>query len=171
MRLHRHSDRRPSTPRTAVAAVEFAVVLPFLILLMFGIWEVGRLVHVQQIVSNAAREGGRAASAGSYNYTQVRSRAINYLTNAGLTNVTGVQVLVKNVTTGAGDTYNTSTAAQLDRVEVTVKMPFNNVKWLLAPQQITNKTEIVGRSQWMSNVNVPIVVDLSGGAIPQNPLN
>jgi Flp pilus assembly protein TadG len=49
--------------RTAAAAVELAVVLPLAILpMLFGLWEIGRLVQVQQIVSNAAREGARLAA-------------------------------------------------------------------------------------------------------------
>ena len=46
--------------RPAVAAVELAfVLLFFLVPLVIGVWEVGRLIHVQQIVSNSAREGAR----------------------------------------------------------------------------------------------------------------
>lgn len=58
---HRH----PADRRTAVAAVEtFFVVTFVLIPVLIGVWEVGRLVQVQQIVSNAAREGARLAAQG-----------------------------------------------------------------------------------------------------------
>ena len=50
--------------RTGTAAVELAVCLPFLLVLILGIWEVGRMVMVQQLIANAAREGGRQAAAG-----------------------------------------------------------------------------------------------------------
>ncbi len=50
-------------PRSGVAAVETAVVLTFVLVpLMIGIWEMGRLVQVQQIVANSAREGARLAA-------------------------------------------------------------------------------------------------------------
>lgn len=44
-----------------VALVEFAVVLPLLILLVFGIMEAGWLLSQQVEVRNAAREGARLA--------------------------------------------------------------------------------------------------------------
>jgi Flp pilus assembly protein TadG len=57
--------RRPAERRSAVAAVEtFFVVTFVLIPVMLGVWEVGRLVQVQQGVSNAAREGARLAAQG-----------------------------------------------------------------------------------------------------------
>jgi len=43
-----------------VAAVEFAIVLPFLILLFMGICEFGLLWYNSQIIINASREGARA---------------------------------------------------------------------------------------------------------------
>ncbi len=50
-------------PRSGVAAVETAVVLSFVLVpLLIGIWEMGRLVQVQQIVANSAREGARLAA-------------------------------------------------------------------------------------------------------------
>ncbi len=42
-------------------AVEFAVVAPVLLLLVFGLFESSRLVMVQQALTNAAREGCRKA--------------------------------------------------------------------------------------------------------------
>jgi hypothetical protein len=43
-----------------VAALEFAIVLPFLILLAVGICEFGFILYNQQVLTNAAREGARA---------------------------------------------------------------------------------------------------------------
>ena len=60
--------------RRGVVAVEAAVVLPVLIIVMFGMWEVGRLIQVNQIVTNAAREGARLAAGGYVNGTPVTSR-------------------------------------------------------------------------------------------------
>lgn len=48
----------PSRDRGA-AAVEFALVLPILLLLVIGILEFGRAYHVQTTLSNAARDGVR----------------------------------------------------------------------------------------------------------------
>jgi Flp pilus assembly protein TadG len=97
--------RRPSRPaRRGVAAIELAVVTMFFVFpLLFGVWEVGRLVQVQQIVSNSAREGARLAaqaytlkSDGTITqiYTDssggtpnIRDYVYQYLYAAGLTNV------------------------------------------------------------------------------------
>ncbi|MEH6623317.1 MAG: TadE family protein [Dietzia maris] len=48
----------PSRDRGA-AAVEFALLLPILLLLVLGILEFGRAYHVQTTLSNAARDGVR----------------------------------------------------------------------------------------------------------------
>jgi Flp pilus assembly protein TadG len=50
--------------RPALATVEAALVLPLLFILLFGVWEVSRMIQVAQTVSNSAREGARQASAG-----------------------------------------------------------------------------------------------------------
>ena len=50
--------RRTSAERGA-AAVEFALIVPILLLLIFGIVEFSRLYNVQLSLSNAAREGAR----------------------------------------------------------------------------------------------------------------
>ena len=42
------------------AAVEFAIVLPVLVLLLFGTIEFGVLMYNQQVMTNASREGARA---------------------------------------------------------------------------------------------------------------
>ena len=54
--------RRPPV-RRGVAAIEMgAVTMFFVVPLIIGVWEVGRLIQVQQIVSSSAREGARLAS-------------------------------------------------------------------------------------------------------------
>jgi hypothetical protein len=42
------------------AIVEFAIVLPVLVLLAIGIGEFGSLVYNKQVIANASREGARA---------------------------------------------------------------------------------------------------------------
>jgi Flp pilus assembly protein TadG len=67
--VRRMANRRADRPGAAVggrrtgergaAAVEFALVLPLLLLLVFGIVEFGRTFQVQATLSAAAREGVR----------------------------------------------------------------------------------------------------------------
>jgi Flp pilus assembly protein TadG len=54
MRLHGHRSER------GAAAVEFALVLPVLILLVLGLIEFSRVYNIQISLSNAAREGARS---------------------------------------------------------------------------------------------------------------
>jgi Flp pilus assembly protein TadG len=42
------------------SAVEFALILPLLVLLIFGVIEMSLLLYNQQILTNASREGARA---------------------------------------------------------------------------------------------------------------
>jgi Flp pilus assembly protein TadG len=58
-------DRCVRLPRGAqgqrgAAAVEFALVLPFLLALLLGVVDLGLAVYTQSVLSNASREGARA---------------------------------------------------------------------------------------------------------------
>lgn len=52
--------RRPSD--RGAAAVEFALLLPVVLLIIFAIIDFGRMLNAQIVVSQAAREGARAAA-------------------------------------------------------------------------------------------------------------
>jgi Flp pilus assembly protein TadG len=58
----RHRPRGRSD--TGAAAVEMAIVLPLLLLLVFGIIDFGRMLNAQLTLSAAAREGARWAALG-----------------------------------------------------------------------------------------------------------
>ena len=45
-----------------IAAVEFALILPLLVILAFGTIDFGRLIHARLVVTNVSREGGNLAS-------------------------------------------------------------------------------------------------------------
>ena len=68
--------------RDGVATVEFALCLPLLVLILFGLWEVGRFTEVQQVLWNAAREGARDASLGQDNLQTVAANVLTYLQGA-----------------------------------------------------------------------------------------
>jgi Flp pilus assembly protein TadG len=65
------TDHRPASERGA-AAVEFAILLPLLILLVFGILDFGRYYSARITVTHAAREGARAFAIGE-DYTAAAS--------------------------------------------------------------------------------------------------
>lgn len=51
--------RPPADSDSGAAAVEFALILPILFLLVFGIFEFGRAYNAQVSLTGAAREGAR----------------------------------------------------------------------------------------------------------------
>jgi hypothetical protein len=63
---HKQRKKRLSNPR-AQGLVEFAVILPILLIALFSIIELGRLLHAYLSVENGARFGIRYAVTGEYN--------------------------------------------------------------------------------------------------------
>jgi Flp pilus assembly protein TadG len=59
--MQRRSRIRKQTRRRGAALVEAALVLPIVLMFVFGILEYGRYVMMLQILTNAAREGARYA--------------------------------------------------------------------------------------------------------------
>ncbi|HXG11323.1 MAG TPA: TadE family protein [Gemmataceae bacterium] len=147
-----------SAPRAGTAAVEFALVSPLLFAALLGLWEVGRLVEAQQILTNAAREGARQGSTGQRSLEEVKNAVINYIAAAGF-DTTGVVVTVTNVTQNKVDTdpreYN-----HLDHFRIDVSLPFRNVRWILVNRfttdpgsgfaPITPPAELRAESHWFS---------------------
>jgi Flp pilus assembly protein TadG len=89
-------------------AIEFALVLPVLILLFFGIVEFGLLFYNQQIITNASREGARVGIvAGSPRPTDgdiqnvVTSYATDHLITFGGANGPEIQIEPSGDRTGA----------------------------------------------------------------------
>jgi TadE-like protein len=65
--------------------IEFALVFPLLLLVMFGIMDFGLLFQRYETVTNAAREGARVAVLPGYLEPDVKKRVEEYLAAAGLT--------------------------------------------------------------------------------------
>ncbi len=69
---------------------EFALILPILLAMIFGIFDLGRVIWANDVVANAAREGARFASVrGSSELTptaskdDIRTHTLNQLIAAG----------------------------------------------------------------------------------------
>ena len=54
--------RRTGREDRGAAAIEFALILPILVVLVFGIIAFGYMLSFRQAMSQAAAEGGRAAA-------------------------------------------------------------------------------------------------------------
>ena len=55
------SRRRGNTSERGTAIVESAIILPLFFMLLFGVFEAGRFMNTQQVLTDAAREGARLA--------------------------------------------------------------------------------------------------------------
>jgi Flp pilus assembly protein TadG len=108
--------------RKGAAAVEFALVAPVFVLLVFGMIEYGRMVMVQQVITNASREGARRAVLDGVTASDVSNTVTTYLTNGA---VSGATVTMNPA--------NPSSAASGDPVTVTVSVPYTAVSWLPSP--------------------------------------
>lgn len=147
--------------RRGVAAVEFAFVLSLLLLpLLVGIWEVGRMVQMQQVLTNAAREGARQAATGQYTNGQVQTIVTQYLQVAGVP-TTNVTVNVSDLTNPSSDV---SQATYLDNLQVTVSIPYQDVSWSLVSFFSTPSSQLNATVQWMT------MVDKAYPSSPQPPV-
>lgn len=108
--------------RRGASAVEFAVVAPVFFLVVLGIIEFGRMIMVQQVITNAAREGARIAVLDSATTARVNARVNDYLASA---NLSGASITI---------TPNPPTNAGFDEaVTVRVDVPFAAVSALSRP--------------------------------------
>jgi Flp pilus assembly protein TadG len=144
--------QRASDPRGGVAAVELAAMLPFLVLMMAGIWEVSRMVQVENLMANAAREGARQAASGQANNATCCQTAVNYLNLNGLTGVTTSMVSLTNTTSSARS--NPMTATQLDQFTMTITVPYTTIRWSTIAQ-ITPTSNLVATASWNSTLSLP----------------
>lgn len=113
---------RKQTSRRATALVEFAVLLPVLFLVLFGIVEYGQFLFAEQSVVLAAREACRIAVLPGTTKEQAIARAANVLTEAGIDQFT--------ITF---DPDPPSTAVNGAPVRVEVEAEFDQVSWLGVP--------------------------------------
>lgn len=172
-----------SSRRGGTAAVEFAVCLPWIMFLLFGIWEVGRMVEVNQVMWGACREGARQCSVGSSDLSTVTTNVLVYLMNAepnafnlpanttitltksGSTTVTvvasnaGAEVCTMTYQNLVHPTQNDpTTASQNDKFMLQLSLPYHNVAW-------TNGSFFMGDPRlsstvyWYSLIDTPIVVN------------
>ena len=103
-------------------AVEFALVVPLLLLLLVGIAEVGRLYHVQTLLSGAARDGVRVMALED---DPAAARAATRASARGLALTNG------QIGVSPGTCAGTATPAGTATVTVTVTYPVQLITELL----------------------------------------
>ncbi len=162
---------RRQQARRAVAAVEFAFLAPVLLTLLFGLWQIGRIVETMQVMDNAAREGARLASqaeiinqVGSYTLIaantglpNVQDTVREYMVANGVissSKATDVQVTFQFLT-GDLTRANPYQGNQGDLFQVTVTMPAQDVNWTPIPLSGNLSTSTV----WAILVDTPFTVN------------
>ena len=108
--------------RRGASVVEFAIVAPVFFLLVFGMLEFGRMVMVQQVITNASREGARRAVLDGVTTAEIETAVADYL-SAG--SITGAEIVI--------DPDPPSDAGYGEPVTVTVSIGFDEVSWLPTP--------------------------------------
>jgi len=152
----------PIGHRRGTAAVELAVCAPVLLILLAGVWEVGRMVSAQQLIANAAREGGREIAAGQQDAATIKQYVINYCNMNGLSKVDTTMVSITNITNASRS--DPRTANQLDQFRVTVTVPYSSITWSNIAQ-ITSTASITASADWYSMKDSPLTVST---VIPPN---
>lgn len=119
-RIGRARDQR------GVVAVEFALVMPVLLLLVFGVIECGFMLNRDMIVGNASRDGARLASLNG-TYDEIRDTIASELQLSGIRTddpATDIEICIKpdasatctDMSAGTYDAAATSGATTLVRV-------------------------------------------------------
>jgi Flp pilus assembly protein TadG len=106
--------------------IEFALVLPLLLVVFAGIVDFGFIFQRYEVVVNAAREGVRVASLPAYTLTEVQNRVNTYL-DAGLGAGTSTNATVSMV----GGTVTPTVGPPYPARTVTVALA--DSYWMLGP--------------------------------------
>ena len=116
---------------SGVAAVEFALILPLLMMIVFGIINYGILLYDQAVITNAAREGARwgaintsaaISCSGTASGSADPCQIANSYTQANLITFGGATTSTSSAT-GAGTSGTT--------VTVTVSYTFTQIGWII----------------------------------------
>ena len=142
--LTTHSrNRKTSIPRRGVAALEFAICLPVLVLLMLGCLDFGRFAYALIAITNAAEEG---ATYWSLNPTEsqatVEQFAVDEVQAALNPDLTVAEVTATKDDPEVGDRVDR-------RITVQVSYVFNAiVPWPGLPTTVTlNRTVVMPQTQ------------------------
>jgi Flp pilus assembly protein TadG len=138
--------KRRGQGRFAATAVETAVVLMPLLILVFGVFEYGRLLLAWNLLNNAAREGCRYALVNNTS-TTVSTDVTNLVTGF----MAGQSTCLSNFTVTATGTHNGSSTAinnlvAGDRITVTVSGQYkfmNIVPYVNMPTSLSLSSSVI----------------------------
>ena len=137
--------RRSHTGRRGQAAVEFALVLPILLVMLIGIVEFGRAWNEQQVITSAAREAARKAAISDEDVTwaDVLAAANNTLVAAS---IDPARATIPQAGTNWDGPTNSDLTISIDlRYRFTFFGPL--VKWATGKTQFDLKTRYTMRNE------------------------
>lgn len=121
IRVRTTAFRRPPQ-RAAAAAVEFALVAPFLLLLLAGIIEFGQSFFIKHSLSTAARHGARAAIVDGSTSSQITRKVQDHCVKTLGVDVGDISIDIAVDGKSKGDLRQ---ANEQSEVSVTVSVPYS----------------------------------------------
>jgi Flp pilus assembly protein TadG len=118
----RRRGRKPST-RRGTTAVEFAFVGPIVLLLFFGVLELGRGLMVVHLLTNAARAGCRSGIIEGTSTASITTAVKQSLTGVGIS----AETINVQVNDGSTDAANSKAG---DEVTVKASIAASSVSWM-----------------------------------------
>jgi Flp pilus assembly protein TadG len=169
-----------------VATVEFALCMPVIVTALLGIWEVGRIAQLSNVMWNGAREAARDASLGQDNLQTVANNLLSYLQSAmptafgqgdnttmqaptftlpanttGYTcwdNTTNQELFTITFTDITTTTVTDPTAmTKLDHYQIGIQVPYSSVGWT-ALAQLTGVSRIYVTVDWACMRDAPFSI-------------
>lgn len=118
---------RPSRRfRRGATLVEFALVVPVFFIIVLGIFEIGRVCMVTELLTEAARRACRQGVIEGTGSSTIQSTATDYLTSVGISGETA-SVYVNDALAGSSDV---SSMPAYTEITVVVTVPVANVTWV-----------------------------------------
>jgi Flp pilus assembly protein TadG len=112
--------------RKGATAVEFAIVAPVFLMLIFGIFEFGRVFMVTQLLTEAARKSARVAIVEGTTSDQIKAVATSSLSIVGIKSES-IGISVNDAPLDSVDPRNFPAFTE---ITVVVSVPASNVSWL-----------------------------------------
>lgn len=118
--------------RLGQAMVEFALVIPLIVLIVMGIFDLGRAVYAYNVVASAAREGARYGVLDPTNTNGIRTQATN---TSILTPITVTVECSNN-----GTSFDSTCNANRTYLRVTVTYTFQPVTLFFRTFTVTGRS-------------------------------
>jgi len=127
------SGRKVLAEERGAALVEFALVLPMLLVVIVGIVDFGFVFQRYEVITNAAREGARLASLPAYEQDDVKAHVRAYVASGLSLSDTSAVMPVSGSPEGVVVTYPALTISGVDVPTAVVTVNYQHEFLLLGP--------------------------------------